>query len=324
MTTVLDTSVVSRRERFQLYREAVSRTFVPLNAGGCPCPDDFRATIASCPVGAIQVTSVEATPHWVVRSPSAVQHAVRPYYKLALQVSGHASLTQDDRDAVLAPGDFAIYDTTRPYTLRFWDDYRTLVALIPQALVRTPSNVVANFTARTVDGGRGIGRTLAPFLAELDPTRSELSDAVASHLGSALLELLSAWFASDTTGAAPRSRREALAARVTEYIDQRLGDPALDCASIAKAHHISVSYLQKIFAAESVSVAAMIRERRLDRCRADLLDPNLVERSASAIAARWGMPDASYFSRLFKSSFGVTPGEYRTHLLSRGAADAVA
>ena len=102
MTRVLDTSVVSRRDRFQLYRDAVSRTFVPLAAGGCPCPADFRATISSCPLGAIQITSVEATPHWVMRTPGAA-HAERPYYKLALQVSGRASLTQDDREALLSP-----------------------------------------------------------------------------------------------------------------------------------------------------------------------------------------------------------------------------
>jgi AraC-like DNA-binding protein len=31
----------------------------------------------------------------------------------------------------------------------------------------------------------------------------------------------------------------------------------------------------------------------------------------AAVGARWGYPDPAHFSRLFKTSFGVSPRDYR-------------
>ena len=98
---------------------------------------------------------------------------------------------------------------------------------------------------------------------------------------------------------------------IVAYIEANLSDPTLDVASIAAAHHISASYLQKLFAGQSMSVAAFIRERRLERCRRDLSNPSNGLRSAASIAAQWGFQDPSHFSRLFRGTFGMTPGECR-------------
>jgi AraC-like DNA-binding protein len=49
------------------------------------------------------------------------------------------------------------------------------------------------------------------------------------------------------------------------------------------------------------------RGRRLEHCRNDLLDPRYARTSIGAIAARWGLFDSSYFSRLFKTVYGAAP-----------------
>ncbi|MGH3774727.1 MAG: helix-turn-helix domain-containing protein [Pseudonocardiaceae bacterium] len=48
-----------------------------------------------------------------------------------------------------------------------------------------------------------------------------------------------------------------------------------------------------------------------DRCRRDLLDPALADRPVSAIATRWGYPNAAHFSRAFRDAYGLPPREYR-------------
>jgi AraC-like DNA-binding protein len=50
---------------------------------------------------------------------------------------------------------------------------------------------------------------------------------------------------------------------------------------------------------------------RLERCRRDLLDPRLADRSIASIAFGWGFGDLSGFNRAFRAAFGATPREVR-------------
>lgn len=70
----------------------------------------------------------------------------------------------------------------------------------------------------------------------------------------------------------------------------------------------------------AVSVAATIRLRRLDRCRADLSRPELLTRPIGAIAARWGFGSAAVFSRAFREAYGITPSEQRANAAASAAA----
>ena len=70
-------------------------------------------------------------------------------------------------------------------------------------------------------------------------------------------------------------------------------------------------YLQYLFRADWLTVSGYVRSRRLEHCRLDLSDPAQAGLSVLQIAQHWGFPDASYFSKVFKSQFGVAPREFR-------------
>nr|WP_316728251.1 helix-turn-helix transcriptional regulator [Streptomyces sp. 11x1] len=82
---------------------------------------------------------------------------------------------------------------------------------------------------------------------------------------------------------------------------------------IAAAHHISLSYLHRLFQQDSPgeTVAAWIRAQRLEGARRDLADPALAATPVHTIAARWGMPRPSDFTRAFRWAYGVSPTGYR-------------
>lgn len=52
-----------------------------------------------------------------------------------------------------------------------------------------------------------------------------------------------------------------LSPRIRSYINERLPDPGLSPESIARAHHISVRYLQKLFQQEGTTVHRWIQQR---------------------------------------------------------------
>jgi len=100
------------------------------------------------------------------------------------------------------------------------------------------------------------------------------------------------------------------------YIDANLSNPSLSPATIAKANAISIRTLHRLFESTDDSVGAVIRERRLSRCRADLLRGT--DESVTAIAFRWGFRNMSFFSRLFRERYGVSARELQ--MAARAAA----
>jgi AraC-like DNA-binding protein len=133
------------------------------------------------------------------------------------------------------------------------------------------------------------------------------------------LDLLGASFAERlacTSPTEPDSGKAGLLFRVRAFIEHRLGDPGLDVVTIAGAHHISVRYLQKLFEGQEQTVTGWIRARRLEHCRRDLANPAFAQQPVACIAARWGLLDAPHFSRLFKSTYGLAPRDYRARAQS--------
>ncbi|MFC6884592.1 MULTISPECIES: helix-turn-helix domain-containing protein [Actinomadura] len=134
----------------------------------------------------------------------------------------------------------------------------------------------------------------------------------AHHLGEAILELVTSAVSERLGSPGPVAPADDEALRVIEHwIESRLDDPGLTPASIALAHHVSVRQLYRLFQARGDTVSRYVRTRRLERCRRELRDPFLATQRISAIAARWGYPDAAAFSRAFRAAYGVSPSDYR-------------
>ncbi|MFD0351111.1 helix-turn-helix domain-containing protein [Kitasatospora aburaviensis] len=119
----------------------------------------------------------------------------------------------------------------------------------------------------------------------------------------------------------PESRRRALTHRIRAFIRTRLHDPGLSPGAVAAAHHISVSYLHRLFEGEEETVAAWIRRQRLERARRDLADPALAAVPVHVIAARCGFPRAADFSRAFRGAYGLAPRDFRHDAVPLAAPD---
>ena len=100
----------------------------------------------------------------------------------------------------------------------------------------------------------------------------------------------------------------ALVRAAKEHIEGRLTDPDLDPREVAAVLHVSARTLYRAFTNEATSVMGYVRERRLERARAELMSTSL---TVSELAARWHFTDSSHFVRTYKKRFGETPGRHR-------------
>jgi len=251
---------------------------------------------------------------------NCLTHLANPdRYRLIVQIAGAAVLRQDGWEVMLTPGDLAFYDARRPYGVRFDVPFQMIVLVPPHALLQVPESSLRMLTCRRITGDTGLGALIGPFVAGLPHQVGRRAAAVNHRLGDAVLGMLAATLA-DEVGAFPSSangpRQAALLQQVKAHIEDHLADPDLGPTAIAAAHHISPRYLRKLFEGDGDSVARWIRSRRLDRCRHDLARPDLCDRSVSAVASHWGFTEAAHFSRLFKSTFGQSPREYRRAALA--------
>ena len=293
------------------FRAAVSESFVPLQVSTAG-PDHFRGIIRGASVDEVHVNEVRATSHVVERTPELIARSDRSYFKLSLMLAGTGLLIQDDREAVLQAGDLAVYDTDRPYSLVFDDDFRTMVVMFPKHLISLPSDMIGQLTAVRISGQGGLGGMVVPYLTQLAGNLDQLAGTTGARLAHSALDLVTTVFTRelglDGVSADPHC---ALVQRIRSHIDRNLASTDLGPASIASAHFISTRHLHGLFQEQGVTVSTWIRTRRLEQCRRDLLDPMLADRPVAAIAARWGFVDAAHFSRAFKSAFGISPSEYR-------------
>ncbi|ALG10783.1 helix-turn-helix domain-containing protein [Kibdelosporangium phytohabitans] len=315
MPVLVNTADVSVREREEAWRSAVAEAFVPLDFT-FPDPRGFRGEISGQTLGPVVVNRVTAGPHRAARTQRNIARTETPYYKVSMPLRGCVVLRQDGRETLLPPGDLAVYDTSRPYQVSFDDSCRLLVLMFPHRELRLPYDSVREMTARRVSGRTGIGGLVAPLLVNLASRLDEISGPQSARLADNIVDLLGTLYADllGGSGYQPADPIHALMTRIRCFIEDNLDDPALGPEMVASASHISVGYLHKLFRAESTSVSKMIRERRLEQCRRDLVAPIARDKTVGAIGAQWGFVDAAHFSRVFKATYGVSPREYRvTH-----------
>jgi AraC-like DNA-binding protein len=319
MSTVIRLDELPAAERFEFIHEMVAQTWVPMECHA-DHQADYRAAFRSSGLGAIQVVVMDIPATTVCRTPRLIRRADPDMLKLVMPLRGRGSwvVTQDGRQARLGTGEFAFYDTRRPYEVRCGvggDDVgRGLTFMFPRSLLPLPPSQLKQLTAVRIPASAGIGSLTSQFLAQLARTIDDCSPAEAARLSTAALEVLASRLVHelDAIGwVTPETHRRALLARIHAFVQQRLGDPELSPGTIAAAHHISVRYLHKLFQEQGTTVAGWIRQRRLDACRRDLADPALASRPVAAIAARWGFSSASYFGQVFRTAHGISPQEYR-------------
>ena len=318
MRHVLTTEAVGSDERVSYWVDMICSTYVKLECD--PVADlrpSFEGAIEHHQLPGLELSVVRSGPQTVLRTASAIARDPEGCFLIATQTRGHGMVEQDGRETLMSPGEFSIYDSKRPYTLRFSEDFEEVVLKVRGDALRTLVSDAEALTATKVCGTSGPGRILHGMLQALRGDLDSLPPTAASAMGESLLSLVAAGLG--TLQGAPRVESSALKAyhleRIRRHIDEHLHEPSLTVEAVAMQLGMSVSHLHRLFANEPQSPAQYLWNRRMERCSRDLLDPRLAARPVSEIGYRWGFNDAAHFSRSFRERFGCPPREWRQRKL---------
>ncbi|WP_241002312.1 helix-turn-helix domain-containing protein [Streptomyces sp. CB01881] len=316
MKASVSTTSVSARDGFEWWTHMVGDLVMPVSVTSTHA-DRFRGTATSIPLGDTDIFGFTFSPMSARRAVGHIRRGDPEQYFLFLVHGSPIGIDQRRNTSLLTAGDIALFDSSHPLSCEFQDEGRlprvTLLRIprsaLPLSQDRTDRLLGTALPAHTVPG-----TLLASYLTELRSQAERCEPAELRRLGGIALDLTAALLASasDSTLALPaETRREVLLAQIGAFIDRNLADPDLGPAGIAAHHHISVRALHQLFRSQPETVAATVRRRRLERCRADLADSRLRDRPIGPLAARWGFLLPAEFSRAFRAAYGVTPTEFR-------------
>ncbi|GAA2750299.1 helix-turn-helix domain-containing protein [Kitasatospora cinereorecta] len=324
MWTRASAAGVPREDRFDWFTETVSAGVMPV-ALDTDRGADFHGTVAALDLGPVTMSSVEFSPLRSRRTAAHIRRGDPEEYQLALFQGNAMSYRQLDRDSGPVQGDLLLTNTSLPLhsvTATDGGPIRAVILQIPRAVLPLRAGHVDRLVARRIPATTGLGAILAGFLVNLRDHGPNCRPDELPALGRTVLDLATTCLAQqlgeiDTAPAQARART--LVEEVKVFVEHNLGDRDLTPQAVADRHHLSLRSLYTLFEDEPESVAAFIRTRRLERCRADLARPELRDQSVQTIAARWGFSSATLFGRAFREAYGLTPGEHRRSARDRSA-----
>jgi AraC-like DNA-binding protein len=312
VAVVLNTSSSVPDRRLAVWQDIVCDTFV-----GLDCRSDmheaFWGAVSQSAVGPATFTRVDSCAQRVFRTPSRIARASQDYVLVALGNSGLNGVYQDGREAIVAAGQFVIYDTTRPYELRFDDSFSQTILQMPRKLLQQRIGAFDALTATTFSSDRPLEGLAYEFLVSTSKVIDHVDPATATRLLDQGLDLIAMAFAERMHQRSPDQsvHRSALLYRLKNTILTQLSDPELSMSGVAAAIGISPRYASDLMADEQTSFRSYVQTQRLERCKRDLSDPAHAARHVSDIAFAWGFNDLAHFSRIFKQRFGASPREWR-------------
>ena len=239
---------------------------------------------------------------------------------LHLQLDGDSYNEQDGRSTTIYRGDYTLCDASRPYYLGFDRRNDMLSLRIPEETFRERLCAPELLTCVHMSGRHGVGRLVSRFiigawqqiLEGLDPLQERM-------LTENIIDMLATSYAvvyrNQIDQSAVATARKLLA---RQHIEENLLNPELSPEYVAAAMGYTPGYLHRVFRNGDETMSRYILRRRLEEAARILGDALRRDWPVGDIAFRLGFKSATYFGRVFRDKYGVTPTEYRRRALNQG------
>jgi len=280
---------------------------------------ESTGTLDYASVGGMRVGRFLSDQSCITRHPIALAQTAQSYLFVAVQTRGQTTIEQYGRHMQLPAGSWGLCDAPKPCVSSHVGGVEQLHFLIPRRQIRLgidPRFVVG----RSFDSGSRVATLMCETIGVLFEELPKLGARRAEALADVVLGLFHLAVNERIEQPQSLSVQDDMRERICAHVESRLRDPRLSLDEIAADLSCTKRYLHMVFASEDRTLNQYIWARRLERCRSDLVNPALRERSITDIAMRWGFSNLSHFSRAFRDQFGQSPREARASGIEHSAA----
>ncbi|MEM7571132.1 MAG: helix-turn-helix domain-containing protein [Pseudomonadota bacterium] len=311
MMNTVDCAHVPEGQRLAYWRETVAGLF-PRAQVTMAKADGFEGSVRWRTLGPVTISEICSVAQCVTRSKEDVDNARADVFELNLQVKGEGLITQCGRDAVTQPGDFALYDSARPFAMQFDRGFKQLSLQMPQPALRQRVWNADAYTALAFSGRDGTGKALALLLEHCLIDRAALTQEAQAALAGTLMDVLGQCLIAQTNRLDQKSwgRRRTLR-RLKDVLLNHISEPSFTPAQAAAHCGISLRYAHHLFEMEEQTLSRWLLLQRLNAAKRALHAPGNAQRTLADIAFSCGFTDAAHFSRTFKAQFGNAPSRLR-------------
>jgi AraC-like DNA-binding protein len=304
------TKAFAARERLAAWREVFGRTVCGLDIEPLePAAFSSDATVYQLPgLGVLFASSgamnLRHTRELIVDDDLSVMAAPTCRY----------TASQLGRTMELEPGAGVLMTNAEVGSIRLAASSRFITFRAPRAAIASLVPDIGDAVARGIPADNSALKLLIDYLESVRDmqalTTAELQHVATTHIYDLLAVALGA--TRDATEIAhgrgvPAARLRAAKA----FITRQIGRHDLSASLVAAHLGVTPRYIHMLFEADGLTFTRFMVDQRLARCYQMLLDPQMAERTISAIAFAAGFSDLSHFNRTFRRHFGKTPSDTR-------------
>ena len=268
-------------------------------------------------IGTLGYCRISAPAH--ITSHSSCGAIDRRWLKLLLQISGESELFQNKSHVTLRSGTWCVYDQARDFSIFNHTRVDQMVMLLPRDRLFPDQACSEAFETRIMGRNGGAESVLLDLLISIIKNLPDQNTATMIELCESIIALVRTCLSGQSSPEVRSSWNARCRERVLSLITFNLSRADLSIETIAKEVGCSKRQIHRLFGEYGTTCASYIRDARLDRCKADLLNCNEAYRSITDIAYAWGFSSSAHFSNAFRRRFGVSPRQMRASRNSSNA-----